>query len=90
LRLELAPTGRAIYNSHERTSTKNISAPHGRLQIAQDFNLEQFPLPAQQSKLKLSSLPRLLTSDQTFLPYASFHSLRPEPALSDPRFTDQR
>ena len=25
-----------------------------------------------------------------FLPYASFHSLRPEPALSDPRFTDQR
>ena len=43
-----------------------ISRPHRRLQTAQDFNLERFPLPTQQSKLKLPSLPRLLTSDQTF------------------------
>ena len=67
--------------------TPKISRPHRRLQTAQHFNLERFPLPTQQSKLKLPSLPRLLTSDQTFLPYVSFHSLRPEPALSDLRFT---
>ena len=30
--------------------------------------MERFPLPAQQSKLKLPSLLRLLTSDQTFSP----------------------
>ena len=65
MRPKFAPIGRALATPTSVPAPKYLG-PHGRLQVAQVFILKQPPLPAKQ-QTKLSSLPRLLTLDQTFL-----------------------